>query len=166
MQNAFWQSGSDSRCFLNNFLSSKYLNGTRDPPPLHGKIHPIFPFWLFEPLPKVDLQGLRWWRWFSKLVDKPFILLFGLNLSQNFCFYIAPKASVQCKFQIVIIAHHHHRRHHHHQGHPLHHLSNIMNVSPKNANAGSTSTQRSMFSSSAKLQDWFHLCVNHNKMRA
>ena len=37
VQNAFWQLGSDSRWFLNNFFS-KYLNGTRNLL-LHGKCH-------------------------------------------------------------------------------------------------------------------------------
>ena len=39
---------------LNGFKKnhfSKNVNGTRDPPPLHGKCRFKFPFWLLEPFP-------------------------------------------------------------------------------------------------------------------
>ena len=37
--------------FKNHF--SENVNGKRDPPPLHGKIHPKFPLWLLDHLPWV-----------------------------------------------------------------------------------------------------------------
>ena len=49
--------GSNSRWFWNNFFSSKYPNGTWDPPPLRGKIYLKFPLWLFEPLPDMFSRG-------------------------------------------------------------------------------------------------------------
>ena len=52
MQNTFSQSGNDSKWFLKNCFS-EYRNRTWDhPPPLHGKIHLKFPFWLLEDLIK------------------------------------------------------------------------------------------------------------------
>ena len=49
--NAFWQSGSGSRWFLNICFSSKYPNSTRDPSHLHGKINLNFHFDYLNPLP-------------------------------------------------------------------------------------------------------------------
>ena len=55
MQNTFSQSGNDSKWFLTkSIFQNTYvaLETPPRPPPLHGKCHLKFPFWLFEPLPK------------------------------------------------------------------------------------------------------------------
>ena len=54
MQNTFSQSGNDSKWFLTKIIfQNRYvaIETPSRPPPLHGKSHLKFPFWLFEPLP-------------------------------------------------------------------------------------------------------------------
>ena len=58
MQNTFSQSGNDSEWFLKKsfFRIGKWHSRPGStPPPLHGKCHLKFPFWLFEPFPKFIL---------------------------------------------------------------------------------------------------------------
>ena len=51
MQNTFSQSGNDSKWFLKKILfQNRYVE--LETPPLHGKTHLKFPFWLFAPFPK------------------------------------------------------------------------------------------------------------------
>ena len=54
MQNTFSQSGNDSKWFSNKSffrICMWHSRPPRDPPPLHGKYHLKFPFWLFDNLP-------------------------------------------------------------------------------------------------------------------
>ena len=56
MQNTFSQSGNDSKWFLTKiiFQNSLMANETPSrPPPLHGKCHLKFPFWLLAHFPNV-----------------------------------------------------------------------------------------------------------------
>ena len=67
VQNTFWQSGSDSRWFLNNYFS-KYLNGTRDPPHMEKSILNFhYDYW--NPSLKT-LQELRMLFCRTLLIDK------------------------------------------------------------------------------------------------
>ena len=50
MQNTFSQSGNDSKWFSKKSYFRIGMWHSR-PPPLHGKYHLKFPFWLLEPLP-------------------------------------------------------------------------------------------------------------------
>ena len=52
VQNTFWQSGNDSKCFFykKTFLKRKGM-ACETPTPLHGKCHLKFPFWLLAHLP-------------------------------------------------------------------------------------------------------------------
>ena len=59
MQNTFSLSGNDSKWFKKKIIfQNRYMaletpsTPRRDPPPLHGKYHLKFPFWLFAPFPK------------------------------------------------------------------------------------------------------------------
>ena len=61
MQNTFSQSGNDSKWFLTKiiFQNSLMANETPSrPPPLHGKCHLKFPFWLFAHFPKRLCQSV------------------------------------------------------------------------------------------------------------
>ena len=40
-------------------FSSKFVNGTQDPPPLHGKCNFKFLFWLLDPFPQIVILGKR-----------------------------------------------------------------------------------------------------------
>ena len=54
MQNTFSQSGNDSKWFSKKTflrIGMWHSRPPRDPPPLHGKYHLKFPFWLSAPLP-------------------------------------------------------------------------------------------------------------------
>ena len=61
MQNTFSQSGNDSKWFLKKSffkIGMWHSRPPRDPPPLHGKCHLKFPFWLFEPFPNANIRQL------------------------------------------------------------------------------------------------------------
>ena len=74
MQNTFSQSGNDSKWFSKKSFFRIGMWNPR-PPPLHGKIHLKFPFWLFAPLLNPHqrkgiqvhpLQKFIWWSWNPK----------------------------------------------------------------------------------------------------
>ena len=57
MQNTFSQSGNDSKWFLRKIIfQNRYV--ALETPPLHGKYHLKFPFWLLAPFPKAVLSYL------------------------------------------------------------------------------------------------------------
>ena len=94
----FSQSGNDSKWFSKKIIFQNRYGELETPPPLHGKKHLKFPFWLLAPLPKtVTLTRLSSYylrltlrRWIDQNVSKgkgrPKILhLYTTKVSSDNC---------------------------------------------------------------------------------
>ena len=83
MQNAFWQSGSDSRCLLNIFFNN--LNGTRDPSRFMANTHKRIPFF-WDPFPIQNIISTLVYKKLQKHnIPWSACIIFGIIVAANSC---------------------------------------------------------------------------------